>query len=204
MLEIKKHIVTIMHTNCYFIKDKISEHSIIIDPGASSDELDFDLNNCKKVEYILLTHGHFDHISAAIRYKKLTGAKIVIGNNEDEFTKNNQLNLSCRFRRYYINSFQSDILLHDNDKITFQSHYIQSIFTPGHTKGSVCYMLDRFIFSGDTLMNGNVGRCDLPTGNENDLKQSLNKLLKMDGDYVVYPGHGLSTTIKNEREKYLS
>lgn len=204
MLEIKKYIVSVMNTNCYLIKNLNSGCSIIIDPGAPSDKLDYDISLCKKVEYILLTHGHFDHISAALKYKKLTGAKIVIGKYEDEFTKNNQLNLSYKFRRYRVESFQSDILMGDNDKLTFYNYQIESILTPGHTEGSLCYILDKFIFSGDTLMSGNIGRCDLPTGNEGKLKISLNKLLKMDGDYVVYPGHGPETTIKNEREKYLS
>lgn len=202
MLKIKKYNVNIMNTNCYLVVDNSSGMSFIVDPGGASKELDRDLENQKNVEYIFLTHGHFDHISAAKRYKDLTNAKIVIGKDEKEFTENPELNLSYRFKRYKVEGLKPDIFVDDGSEIDFSDYTVKAVHTPGHTMGSFCYMLDKYIFSGDTLMKGCLGRSDLPTGNEEQLKESAQKLMKMDGDLVVYPGHGLETTIKDERNAY--
>lgn len=202
MLEISSYIVSIMSTNCYLVKDTSSGYGIIIDPGKISSKLDDNIKDCKNIKYILLTHGHFDHICAAVYYRNITNAKIVISTSDAEFTQNNELNLSYRFKRTKIEKFYPDILVNDNDKLAFAYNYIEIIYTPGHTNGSVCYLIDNFLFTGDTLMNGDIGRSDLPTGNQNSLDLSIQKLLKMEGDYVVYPGHGPSTTLNDERRKH--
>lgn len=200
MIEIKKYIVSIMKTNCYLIKDPISKNGIIIDPGYQSKELNDDIKECNKIQYILLTHGHFDHILAANSYRTLTNAKIVIGYKEKEFTKNNDLNISGRFKRTHLEGFDADIFVNDNDKLKFIDKDIRIIDTPGHTKGGVCYIIEKFIFTGDTIMKGDIGRCDLPTGNEDQLKFSIKKILKEKGDYIVCPGHGDQTTLKDEKK----
>ena len=200
MLEVNTYTVSILKTNCYLVKDVISGCGLIIDPGQVSPTLDADIKKCNKIEYILLTHGHFDHIYAATYYKNMTNAKIVIGKNDTEFTQNKELNLSHRFRRTQVQNFNADIFVTDNDKLKFCNKYISVIYTPGHTVGGVCYSIDNLLFTGDTLMNGSFGRTDLPTGNFEQLKISIQTLFKMRGDYVVYPGHGPITTLNNERK----
>lgn len=202
MLEVKSYIVGIMRANCYLVRDTKSGCGVIIDPGKENSKLTGDIRECTKIDYILLTHGHFDHILAADYYRNITDAKIVIGENDSEFTGDNKLNLSGRFKRTKLEKFCSDILVNDGDKLEFADKNIEVIHTPGHTRGSVCYLIDNLIFTGDTLFKGDIGRTDLPTGEEDKLKISLQRLFKMEGDYVVYPGHGLDTTLNDERRMH--
>lgn len=199
-MEIERYEIGAMRTNCYLIKDTDTDLAALVDPGAVSNRVDEAIEECAGVKYILLTHGHFDHISKALRYKEITGAQIVIGSHESEFTKNNDLNLSSMFRRGKIQGFDADVTIQDGDIIELGSLKINSIFTPGHTRGGVCYIIDNVIFTGDTLMKNDIGRSDLATGNYDDLIKSIKRLKKLEGDYVVYPGHGEITTLENERK----
>lgn len=191
-----------LKTNCYLIRDSETNKMAIVDPGGISRKLDEDLEKFGKenVCYILLTHGHFDHIRKARRYRELTGAKIVISKDEREFTLNPNLNLSNQFGAQTIPPFRADVLVEDGDFIQLGNSKIRVIKTPGHTVGSVCYLLDNCMFSGDTLMKESVGRTDLVTGNSKDLMFSIKILGLLNGDYKIYPGHGDATTLNYERD----
>lgn len=202
MLSVKTFPVGSLETNLCLIQDENTKESAIVDPGEMSEELDQILKN-KTLKYILLTHGHFDHIAQAQRYKNLSGAKIVISEKESEFTKNNALNLSCKYSNIQIKSFDADILVKDGDMINLGDTQIKVMETPGHTVGSVCYIADDKIFSGDTVMKECVGRCDLPTGNSKELRKSIRKICSLTRDYTIYPGHGEATTLDYEKQNNL-
>lgn len=201
MLKVKKIIVGNLATNCYVIEDVESGEVAVIDPGAYSSELEETIKGYdrEKVKYIILTHGHFDHIGYAYTLANENGSKIIIGQKENNFTSNPMLNLSGMF---YMpcDSFKADIEVNDSDIIKLGKTNIKVIETPGHTMGSISLIADNKLFTGDTLMKCSMGRVDFPTGNLNDMKKSLKKLANLNGDYNVYCGHGEDTTLEYERK----
>ena len=200
MLSIETYPVGILKTNCYLIKDLSTGKIAIVDPGSSTKELDLEIESNKlMIEYILLTHGHFDHIKSVSKYKNITGAKVVACKEEEALIKNPDLNLSSRYTPNGVDEFQIDILLSDKETITLGKTKIELFYTPGHTHGSCCYILDNNIMSGDTLFKGEIGRTDLATGDYKDMKRSLKKLFELNGDYKVYPGHGDKTGLDFEK-----
>lgn len=197
MLTVEIFKVGPLETNCYLITDVFTKKSAIIDPGGISSELDekIDLIGKNNIDYILMTHGHFDHIRKAPRYKKLTGAKLVIGSKESDFTKDRRLNL-CRIP---MDPFYADVLLNDGDIIVLGETKIKIMHTPGHTIGGICFMTDDCLFTGDTIMKGTIGRWDLNTGSFKQIKDSVNKILTLSDNYKIYPGHGESSTLNAEK-----
>lgn len=201
MVSVKIFKVGPLETNCYLLTDTSTKKSAIIDPGGISAKLDEAINavGVENIEYILITHGHFDHIRKAPRYKNLTEATLAIGKNEAEFTKDRHLNL-CRIP---MEEFEADVLLNDGDIIKLGDLSIRVIETPGHTKGGVCFIVNDCIFTGDTIMKGTFGRCDLETGDFEQMRKSLEKIFALSGDYKVYPGHGEMSTLAAERANNL-
>ena len=149
ILKIQRFPVGILRTNSYLIS--YNNKGIIVDPGGRNDKLDESIKKLNGIDYIILTHGHFDHILEVKRYQELTGAKVVIGYDEKDFPMDNSLNLCSEFYKKGINNFSADILVKDDDVLNFNDKEIKIISTPGHTIGSVCYCMDNIIFSGDTL-----------------------------------------------------
>lgn len=197
MLIVEKFKVGPLETNCYLLVDKATQKAAIVDPGGISSELDEKISamGAENVEYIFMTHGHFDHIRKAPRYKQLTGAKLAIGANEAEFTRDRHLNL-CRVE---LAPFDADVFLRDGDVVRLGETELKVLETPGHTVGGVCLVAEDCIFSGDTVMKGTIGRCDLKTGSESDMRRSIEKISALCGDYKVYPGHGEASTLQKEK-----
>ncbi len=189
-------------TNCYIIEDSDTNKKAIVDPGGIAAELDKKINDSgpDDFEYIILTHGHFDHIRKVQRYKKFTGAKVIMNALETDFIYEPCLNLSCDFHPNAIEPFEVDVPLLDGQTFNLGKTQIKMLSTPGHTKGSSCFIADRLIFSGDTLMQGTIGRTDLKTGNIKDMFNSIKKIAGLSGDYTLYPGHGEITSLNSERE----
>lgn len=201
MLLIERFIVSIMQTNCYFVTDRASGLSAVVDPGAYTPGLTQKIEEAgEKLKYVLLTHGHFDHIGKADEIRKQTGAKIVIGADEKEFLRNKDLNLSIMVTPSGFDPFDADILLDEGGTVALGETRFELIKTPGHTKGGACYIAGGVIFTGDTLMKETIGRTDFPTGSYKEMIESLKKLGALPGDYTVYPGHDDKTTLQHERE----
>ena len=148
-------------------------------------------------KYVLLTHGHFDHVGGCGKFFK-EGVKICCGEKEAPFifsAENKGL-----LGGVYIPEFEIARTFSDGEEVELCGIKIKVIETAGHTAGGVCYLTDDCLFTGDTLFRCSVGRCDLPTGNGAQLAESVKKLLSLSGDYKVYCGHDADTTLGFERK----
>lgn len=202
----KKLVLSICGTNCYILYNSDSMEGIIIDPAADSDVIDASVKSLGvDIKAIFLTHGHFDHIGAVDDLKKMYQIKVYAHEDEVEITENGMLNLSAMFEE--ANSVKVDEKLRDGDMLEMCGFSIKLIHTPGHTKGSCCYLIndgekDR-LFSGDTLFYGSHGRTDFPTGSGRQIMDSIiHKLLVLDDNLEVYSGHGEMTFIGDEKKWY--
>lgn len=203
-MKILKFSVGTMGTNCYFLIGAGSGECAVVDPGDEADKIIRKLEDHElKCTHILLTHAHFDHIMALERLRQSTGANVYLHEEDAEFLTDSELNLMSRFSSDKIEVTPADILLHDGDKITVAGEEISVMHTPGHTPGSVCYLCGKDMISGDTLFRDSIGRYDFPGGDFMTLMHSLKILAALEGDYKVYPGHGMTTTLERERSSNL-
>lgn len=179
-------------SNSFIITDEATGKTAVVDPGLEGDFME-DI----KPDFILLTHGHVDHVLCALKIKEKTGAQILAHSKEAELLASPSLNLSEMFGGAL--SIVPDRLLEDMEEIFLGSTAIRVLHTPGHSPGSCCYIAEDHLFSGDTLMAGSVGRADLPLGNQETLEDSLKTLKELDGRYFVHCGHGPDTDLEKER-----
>ena len=203
MIEIFRFITEPLDSNCYVIKDSGSNNAVVIDPGhPRASALKFVEENGLNVEYILLTHRHFDHILGAAEFARKTGAKLAIHKADAVGLESAEHSLFDMFEDYYDIAQElvnADVLLSEGDVIEWAGGRFEVMHTPGHSAGSVCYKIEDSIFTGDTLFERSIGRIDFPTGNEQEMIASLNRLKNISGDYKVYSGHGEPTTLDKER-----
>ncbi len=201
MIRIKTFPVGALQVNCYFVEDVESGSIAVIDPGDNSNAFDsFITENKENIKYILLTHGHFDHIGYANKLKELTNAQIAISSIEEPLLSDSNLNLSLMFFGKSLPTINADILLDNDSTLMLGNTEIKYISTSGHTAGSGCFIIGDSIFTGDTLMRLSMGRTDFPTSSINDMISSLNKLKSLDNSYKVYPGHGSASTLEYEKK----
>ena len=193
-------------TNCYIIFDEKSKETMVIDPAGDVDKIQEMINILGgKLKYIYITHCHGDHIVGVSELKEKCGGKILIHRDDAEGLDNAEINLTPYILEKKI-ELEADSRIDDGDLIHLGDLEFKVIHTPGHTKGvtSLYCEEEKCLFSGDTLFRGTWGRTDTPTGNFEDIIHSIvNKLLILPAETICYPGHGLSTRIKDERPIYL-
>ena len=191
-----------MGTNCYFTYRDDLKEAIVFDPGDNGEFLYDKLKeNGISVKAIFLTHGHFDHIYGIKALKKLSGAKVYASEAEIEILRDPDKNLSGNFGRAV--TVEPDETFNDLDVFDIAGMSFQAILTPGHTSGGACFYFKEgnILIAGDTLFEGSVGRADFPTGSMKTLVNSINsKLMVLPDNTRVYPGHGGTTTIGDERQ----
>ena len=193
-------------TNCYIILDEKSKEVMVIDPAGDVDKIVELINILEgNLKYIYLTHCHGDHITGVTELKNRCGGKILIHREDAEGLNNGDINLTPYIREEKI-ELEADSRVDDNDLIHLGNLEFKVIHTPGHTRGGTCLYIEseKCLFSGDTLFRGTWGRTDVPTGSIEAIMDSItNKLMKLPGETIVYPGHGLSTRIEDEEPIYL-
>ncbi len=202
-MKIDKIISGPFDTNGYLVSDDTGEAAIIDAPLESTHIFMKHIrNNQLKVTAILLTHSHWDHTADAPELRRQTGAKIYL--HADDKYRVLEPNKFTIFRLpFNLEEFSPDVELAGNEEIKVGNMSIKAIHAPGHTEGGVCYSIEgrNVIFSGDTLFDGSIGRCDLPGGSLDTLLSSIHqKLLVYPDETIIYPGHGDSTTIRNEKD----
>ncbi|MHC1693955.1 MAG: MBL fold metallo-hydrolase [Eubacteriales bacterium] len=189
-----------IQTNCYLVTDEVTGKAAYVDPGDDASRLLEKLTEKGlTLDLILLTHSHFDHILAVQPLAAATGARVAVHTLDAEGVRDAGASLAGMFGTRQTPYTGHIHELRDGDSIDCGELEFKVLHTPGHTRGSSCYICGGSIFSGDTLFDGDIGRTDLKGGSDTDMTQSLKKLKSLEGDYKVYPGHGNSTTLQRER-----
>jgi hydroxyacylglutathione hydrolase len=187
-------------TNCYLVWSEGQRSALLVDcaggpQGVAEAARQRDLD----ISLVANTHGHSDHTEGLAELKRLTGAEVAIHELDASMLCDPELSGAMMFG-YRQEEVAADRLLREGDTVSVGDLRLTVVHTPGHTPGSICLLGHGVLFSGDCLFAGGIGRVDLPGGDERAMLESLTRLVELDPDVKVYPGHGPATTIGEERE----
>lgn len=190
---IKRIPAGIYAANCYLVMDEKSKATVVIDPGGDSDDIISALGKMDAdVKYILLTHGHIDHVGAVDELREKYNLPVYINKKDEE--------LIDKGTEVFGRLNKPNIDITDSTELILGEQQITCIETPGHTPGGICFLVGESMFTGDTLFAGSIGRTDFTGGNFSTIIKSIKeRLLTLKGNIRVYPGHGLDTTIEREK-----
>lgn len=200
-MKICSAVIGDIHTNCYILTDEASGESAAVDCALFDADYEALLRTAgvTSLKYILLTHGHFDHISGVKRLKDVCGGQIVIHPEDAACLTDPKKSLNSYVRYASLEPVSPDLLIEEGSELLLGQTKITVMHTPGHTPGSVCYLTEDAMFCGDTLFRQSMGRTDLPGGSTLTLLVSLSRIGRMEGEYDIYPGHGETTTLSYEK-----
>lgn len=188
-------------TNVYLGVNEETGNGFLVDPAVYEPQVEDVMKEIgiKNLQYILLTHGHFDHILGVNGFlKNHPEAKVVIHREDEAFLTDPVL--SHTFKHGLTQEpIKADIIVEDGDVLAFDDTEFKVVHTPGHTRGSVVYLLDDLMFSGDTLFQLSCGRTDFPESDPAAMGPSLKKLAALEGNYHVLPGHNAFSELDYER-----
>lgn len=193
-----------IRANCYIVYDEKTNDAAVIDPGSFDCFVQSAIEGLN-VKYIICTHGHFDHILGAGKMIEKTGAALLIHRADEKCLTSSQDNLLGDFHTKREINLKADRLLEDGDEICFGDIVLKVMHTPGHSRGSIVLIneKERVIFTGDTLFAGGTGRTDFYGSNPTDMRKSILKIMSLDGDYHILPGHDIDTNLSDERVYYI-
>lgn len=191
-----------LQCNCSIVGDEASREAMVIDPGDDiQDVLEIVRKHNLQVKQIVITHAHIDHVGGAMKLKKLTGAPVLLNENDTALLK--MLDVQAAWVGMKSpGAVAIDASLGSGDKVNVGTIEASVIHTPGHTQGSVCiyFPAQQKLIAGDTLFAGSIGRTDLPGGDFDTIMRSLHRdVLALPDETLVVPGHGELTTIGDER-----
>lgn len=194
--------------NCYIIISDSGNAAVIDAPCGSENILKLIEENGGTLKNILLTHGHCDHIESLLPLYEKTGAEVYIHTLDERKLHDDLFNLSEYFGDYYsepLPHFENAHTVENGDSIVMDEVEFRVLHTPGHTSGSVCFIMGDIMFSGDTIFASSIGRTDMPDGNPALMQQTLDMLKGINGDFTILSGHGGPTklSIEKVRNPYL-
>lgn len=197
IMEVKRVVAGIYGANCYIIMDEKTKEAVALDPGGDVDDIEKAINQMgANIKYILLTHGHVDHVTGAGELKSIVDAPVGINKKDDDLIHSGGDLFGPLL------ASEADIHIKENDVFKIGEIEIKCIETPGHTPGGMCFLAENAIFTGDTLFFGSIGRTDLEGGDSEAIINSIQtKLMTLNDDIIVYPGHGPQSNIERERNK---
>lgn len=188
-------------SNCWLVFDEATLDAVIIDPSPTVRKIkEILLERRVNLRCILLTHGHFDHMLACDTLRDEYGIPLAIHEADKENLTNSRLNAYRLFMGTDLVFRPPEITFRDGDVLDYGSVSIRVMHTPGHTPGSVCYFIDDAMFTGDTIFDGGIGRCDLAGGNRLEMKNSIEKIKNIKENYRVFTGHGSVSTLEKQKE----
>jgi len=199
-LIVKTLCVGMLQTNCYIVGCEETKEGVIIDPGGNAKRILAEVEKLGlKIKYIINTHGHFDHTLANKEVVKATGAPLAIHSADAPMLTEG--GGALLFGIIGKASPPADMMLEEGQVLTLGNIELKVLHTPGHSPGSICLYNEKegMLFDGDVLFNMGIGRTDLPGGNYHLMMDSLQRLLTLPDETMVYPGHGPPTTIGRER-----
>ncbi len=202
MIKVEPHILLPdFGTNTWLLWCEETLDAVLIDPSAPSSKLLQHIRDLKlNVTHIIITHGHGDHIGGNSFFKAKLDCHLAIHRLDAPMLLDNKKNFS-EYMGMTLEREPADIILEEGDHIPLGTGQIKVIHTPGHTKGGICLLIDKLLFSGDTLFEQSIGRTDLPGGDFESIVHSIKtKLFVLDDDIVVFPGHGPRTSIGIEKK----
>lgn len=192
MKEVIKLVLGELQTNTYILKE--DNHCIIIDPAGSYKRILASVEGLT-VDGICLTHGHFDHIQAVDKLVKELKCEVYVSEQDECLLRDGYKNMSAHMGK----SFEIKSKVKHYDSITKIGSFVFHVMeASGHTKGSVLLMIENIMFCGDVLFKEGIGRCDLFSGSFSQMKASLNEIMKIKEDYILYCGHGEDSTLFEE------
>lgn len=200
MLKVKSFLLGDISTNCYVLYSDSTKNAVVIDIAEKGGEeiTNWLTQNGINPIAIMLTHGHFDHCGGVKQFNDKLELPIYIHKADADMCENAS--------KYTIGGIKADDCIAtktfniEDGMLSVGEFNFRIIHTPGHTPGSVCYIIDEYMFSGDTLFCGCIGRTDFERGNPQDMKKSISKIKNININYKVYPGHDDFTTLDDEKK----
>ncbi len=194
MLMTKMFAVGMLSANCYVLTCRDTLQAAVVDPGFDSqtdaeEVIAYLTKNGLDLKFIINTHGHDDHIKGDDLFKKRYHVPICIHSLDAEYIENTSITRE-----------PDNVLLEEGDQLTFGSETLKVLHTPGHTRGSICLIGEKVVFSGDTLFAGSIGRTDFAGGSMQDMRASLEKLKQLPDYLIMYAGHGETSLIGQEKK----
>ena len=197
MVKVNTLVLGPLQTNCYIVHEENASACVVVDPAHAPERiLEYTRAQGLTIEAIFLTHGHFDHVGAVEALREKTGCALWM-HSGDYLRRKDPMN---DYLYPLHDKDLGEIFFCDDGTVIRAAGLTFTVYaTPGHSRGSVCYLADKTLLSGDTLFAGGCGRTDLPGGSPDAIFVSLADLSELDGDIRVYPGHGESTTLAREK-----